>query len=556
MESIHRLRYSFSAAPYDQLCKRMSSYWRYEVRGRKRIRLAVVGTASSGKSFLLKDILTSLEKMAAIYSPLETTLQSFKDFGTYSPDEIGGDGRTPLYACRQGNHYGAAVKHNNNSHDKYDMDFLNIPGEIFDVPRSGMSRLNAYVALRDQLRRAKNVFVAKLWKQENTNDKIWIVEYVQGASDEKGNENTELILSFKNWNRVYSELNTNSYKLVKGSERKISGAYLLKHFFEYDTDSVINSIGDWINSFSSNELGFDKTDFSSTGIDRSFVFFHYCSLATDIVICDRIFVSEESKEKEMSFADLINGLCGFIKDCSDNDQLHVYLAFRNVDFIMAPHEKTYKMLNDKTLADMKTEERHNAIYSLFAYAMQHYLDPRLIIPREKLARFLGIPESKLLPLDETDAVTPHGVTTDVDKLIAALIDTSGGSGILKGETPNLKSHIKSRLGGKGQGLWRLLNRTQLISSDGGKAVDDIVPHVYFSCTPITSDYDIYENYINDKGRPASDFKKNIDGKDYLFRNMCSNVCFGSFQLAIDILAQHGLGNYEVGGLLRIMQNDV
>ena len=87
-------------------------------------------------------------------------------------------------------------------------------------------------------------------------------------------------------------------------------------------------------------------------------------------------------------------------------------------------------------------------------------------------------------------------------------------------------------------------------------MDDIVPHVYFSCTPITSDYDIYENYINDKGRPASDFKKNIDGKDYLFRNMCSNVCFGSFQLAIDILAQHGLGNYEVGGLLRIMQNDV
>ena len=102
MRFIGKFKYWFSPAHFEHLCKRMGSLWRYEIRGRKRIHLAVVGTASSGKSFLLKDILTSMEKMAAIYSPLETTLQSFKDFGTYSPDEIGGYGRTPLYACRQG----------------------------------------------------------------------------------------------------------------------------------------------------------------------------------------------------------------------------------------------------------------------------------------------------------------------------------------------------------------------------------------------------------------------------------------------------------------------
>ena len=557
MGIVDKLKYWFSAVCIQQACKRMKCFWRYRVRDRKYIHLAVVGTASSGKSFLLKDILTSLENMGAIFKSLETTLQPFKDFGTYSPDEFGGDGGTPLYACRQGNHYGAVVKHNNNNKDQYDMDFLNIPGEIFDAPASGMSRLKAYIALRDQLRKAGKVFRIRLWVSKKTTEKVWIVEPVYPADrEDKGiSSGKALILSFKTWEHIYLDLQSKGFEPVKGSESRIKGAHLLQHFFEYDTDSAIRSIQSWIASGASGNLGFDMTDFTANRYDIAFVFFHYCSMATDIVICDRIYTSDTTSRTELSFGDLTEGLYSFIEDCSESDRLHVYLAFRNVDFLIYPHEMTYKMLNDKTLKELPSEDRHNAIYSLFAYAMQHYIDPRLSVKHEKLAAFLDVPENKVLELGGNVAVTLDGFTSDPDLLMKALMDLVVASKYMKKGAPDLRTHITSRLGDKGHGFRKLLNKTNYKSKKEGTPIGDIIGHVYFSCTPITSKYDVYRNNTTNERSP-SEFVKTINGVNYFFSDMNSKVCFGSFQLAMDLLAQHELGNFKVGGLLRIMQNNI
>ena len=129
--------------------------------------------------------------------------------------------------------------------------------------------------------------------------------------------------------------------------------------------------------------------------------------------------------------------------------------------------------------------------------------------------------------------------------------------ILKADTPDLRAHINSRLGGNaGKAFRLLLTKTKLKKGNKKLAVGRIVPHVYFSCTPITSEYDIYQNYNLVEGRPAPDFKKIINGKPYFFHNMNSNVCFGSYQLTMDILTQHGLGNFKVGNLLRTMQGNI
>lgn len=557
MSIFDKLRFLFSGVHFRHVYKKLKHSLRYGF-GREYIRLAVVGTTSSGKSFLLQDILTSLKSMSGIYHPLENGLQEFKDFGNYSPDEFGGDGGTPLYSCRQGNHYGSAMKHNNNTNAKYDMDFLNIPGEIFAEPKSGVSRLQAFTKLRDKLRKTSKVFSVTLWMSD-TGEQKWIVEPNNAAAPTAADRAAmssinpkTLVTSFKTWAQIFSELNEGKYKPVKGSAKRINGADLLKHFFEYDTDSVIRSIQEWIRTRNIADLGFDADDFQGNAYDRSFVFFHYCSLATDIVICDRIFTSEKP-EDEMSFGELINGINSFMKDSSESDELHVYLAFRNVDFIMYPKEANYQKLNSETLSQVVSTKRHNAIYSLFTYAMQHYINRKLEIKRDLLSEFIGMPEEKILAPGVTDAITPDGVTDNADKLVDALLDVSGGSGFLKEDQPDLYGHIKSRLGGNdGQGFRLLLTRTRTKKGDENLAVGTIVPHVYFSCTPITCEYDIYQNY-NVGGRPAPDFKKTIKGKDYYFSNCNSKVCFGSYQLTMDILVQHGLGNFIVGDLLRIMQ---
>ena len=562
MGIIDKLGYHFSAVHFRHVCKKMGYFWRYNVRNKKHIRLAVVGTTSSGKSFLLQDILTSLRSMAGIFNPLETTLQNYKDFGNYSPDEGGGEGGTPLYACRQGNHYGSSVKHNNNVGDRYDMDFLNIPGEIFATPRTGMSRLKAFTNLRDKLRKTGRAFSATLWMSD-TGEQVWIVEPASGSSPTAAdrvavsptNAKT-LVTSFKTWEQIFSDLNVRHFKPVKGSVSRISGSTLLKHFFEYDTDSAIRSIQEWIRSSTVADLGFDAQDFEANAYDRGFVFFQYCSMATDIVICDRIFTSDQPSD-EMSFGDLTKGLDSFIEDCSESEQLHVYLAFRNVDFIMYPQEKNYQILNKQTLSDISPDKQRNAVYSLFAYAMQHYLDGSLSAGREELSDFIGMPPEKIAAAETTEAITPECITADADQLVDALLDVTGGSGYLKKDTPDLRAHINSRLGGDdGHAFRMLLKKTKIKMGKSTSAIERIIPHVYFSCTPITSGYDIYQNFKLEDGRPAPDFEKEINKKKYRFHHQNSNVCFGSYQLAMDILAQHQLGNFMVGDLLRIMQGNV
>ena len=162
MNPISKLQYLFSSTHLRRMRQVIKA--KLHRMNRKRIRLAVVGTASSGKSFLLRDILKTLTSMSGVFYPLDTELQSYKNFANYSPDETGGHGRTPLYACRPNNHYGAHVVHKNASGDKYDLSFLNIPGETFAKPSpTRPSRLQAYLTLKDLISQLHGHFTVSTW---------------------------------------------------------------------------------------------------------------------------------------------------------------------------------------------------------------------------------------------------------------------------------------------------------------------------------------------------------------------------------------------------------
>ena len=67
MSVIDKLNYFFSTIHLCIVYKKLENWFKIRAKGRKHIRLAMVGTAFSGKSFLLQDILTSLKFMGFTY---------------------------------------------------------------------------------------------------------------------------------------------------------------------------------------------------------------------------------------------------------------------------------------------------------------------------------------------------------------------------------------------------------------------------------------------------------------------------------------------------------
>ena len=550
-----------------KLMKRLRYFFRYQVAGRKRIFLAVVGTTSSGKSFLLNDILTSLGSMSAVFTPLSEfpmkgmpagTLMPLKDLATYSPDEYGGSGGTPIYACRQSNFYGAAVRYNN-SRDVHDLVFLNIPGEIFSKAENGaLSRLQAYIMLKSRIAQLKKRFYVSRWVNSAGDERLIVQPVVpnpastspmdspMSASPQLPTIKGALQMRYRDWNEIFSDLNASGFRFVEKSRRKINGRKLLKSFFFYDTDSIMMTINDMIETGQLQELPFTATDFRGRLYDNAFTFFHFCALASDIVLCDRIFTKREANTDEMLFGDLADGLQSFLDDCTE-DKKNVYLAFRNVDFLMLEKEKEYQKLYNETLSSLSTEGRRNAIYSLFSYAMLHHVDPTLNIPEKEFADFIGLPA-------EMSEAAKKAIPSDPAAITDLMVDLDGADGHIH-MAASLRNHISTRIGGEGHAFRKLLQKTGYAPEQTSDARSRIVPHVYFTCTPITQNYEIYQNYL-EGDKVASDFSREVDGYVYKFHEQFSHACFGSYQLCMDILTQHRLGDFEKGSLLMIEEEEV
>lgn len=541
--------------------RRLKDQWRR--KHGKHVSLAVVGSMASGKSFLLKDIITSLGSMGDSANFLVRDGFRYKNAYDYTPNELGGHGRTPFYVCRQSNLYGAKMEFVGNSKVRYDLDFLNIPGEAFSkaYPEDLISRVGAYNQLREKLQTPRNLFIVTTYVEEETGDIKQIVEPKSRpvssggvARSTKEIDDNVRFDRFLTWEEIAKGLD--GYKLVKGATRKINGKKLLDRFFEYDTDSVIRSIEDVMNE-EIEDLSFDKTDFEKKRYDKAFVFLHYCSKATDIVVCDRIFMpTKEDNARDIPFGELTNGISQFIEE--NNICPQVYLAFRNVDFMLYEKEQAYIKLNnvlDKL--NMDVEQRRNAIYSIFHSAVLYHVNNNLNI-NDEFEYFVGLDGLKGLRREDIlPCVEENG--DFLQKIAEYYVDFNVDTDIIVQDTNDLAEHINSRLGGEGNAMaFRgLLQKTRVDARN-----KDIVPHVYFTCTPVTDDYEIYKNYLieqeKNKLMTAPDFKREETGQDgkvriSYFMNQNSHACFGSYQLCMDIMKHHKLKQFSHGSLLRCLQ---
>lgn len=532
--------------------KRFNTH-RREKAPRKTIRLAVVGARSSGKTFFLRDMIDALNRKGAAYYPLERDGFCYKGFDSFLRTQS----RTDVYVCRRSDHYGQNVSIERKD---FDFDFLNIPGEIFRTEEN----IRSYIDIRDQLNSKRKLFTVTTYISEGSDEEFLIIEPRKGTTitvSDRQNQRTRGLnrSNFREWGDIFGNLNEQGFKLKEGSQRSVSGKELLRNFFEYDTDSVIRSIGDLIKT---NQIAFDSTKFENTDINKFFVFFQYCALATDVVLCDRIFVKMEDHSDDLSFGTLTDNLSSFFND-KKLKKPHVYLAFRNVDFLLKTKEDVYKNLCNEVLKDVEHERKWNIIYSLFNYSMLHYVFG-YNIPDAEFNGKMGI-------LGNNIKILSNG-SIKADDITNAFVDFDANGGIIHNARGDLKNHIETRIGGRGNAFQRLLIQTGWVQKRG----QTIIPHVYFTCTPITERFDIYENRIiletkdkngnvietkdvtgtqeQAKGFNSYDFYRG-EGLSDKFSEQSSCACFGSYQLLMDILIQHGIfDKFEDGQLLRMLRD--
>lgn len=518
----------------------LADFWRYRVKNVPRIRLAVVGRPASGKSYIINDIMQAYASMGFNQHPLKKNGIGYGTPAQYLNDVI--EGGTMLrgedYACRAENHYGAVASYG--SKKEFDIDYLNIPGETFRDKRN----IGLFYKLYEHLNTNAKNFRLVTWAR-STGEEVYVVEPLHGDTSEleAALASSERRLqgiregAYLSWGQIFAELHEGGYKMTP-KHKLISGRTLLRNLMAYNIDSVINSIGTIAITFGIKHL---ETKQEYNNFKKKFYFLNYCKNATDIVICDKLLVPDEGASTAaatqsgdaMFFSDLCNNLIQFFP--KSGSRPNVYLAFRGVDFLMHNREDSYKAIQTAINADddieNKDEEMRNAQYSVFAYALWRHIDPRVTVRPEEQKDVLGT--------QLTDAANG-----DIE---ATFLNLASGT-VADGGT--VSNYISSHIGRNTAGTFSyLLNFAypSLALASILDPIDYIVPHVYFTGTPITLDFLIYRNDPANKN--ARFICKDIEGSARYFDQCGSNHCFGSYQLALDILQQHGICLNQPGDLL-------
>lgn len=514
---------------YENLKNKFHDFWRYKIQKVPQIHLVVVGTPASGKSYQLYDIMRSFDCMQMPHRKLKVNGMVLKTPGQYETDVIMGGtlAQTPDYACRQDNFYGTVRRKGSK---EVDIDFLNISGETFNDD----GQVALYHNLYDRINTSDKIFRAVTWKRTAGGEE-YVVEPLYGdiaQLDAARSSNEALLAGFREnnflpWGQMFADLRTRGFHPTK-KVKVISGEQLLKNLNKYNTDSVVNSIETIAATFSIaafNNLG-DTRKFL-----KKFIFLYHCKNATDMVICDKMLVPQGYNVREnIAFHNLCTSLQNFfnnVKDC----KAKIYLAFRGADFLVQGREDKYTAIKNLVDADseieMKDNAQRNAQYSVFAYAMWKRLNPSITIDEENVKDYLGV------QLEQED----------LNDIVNRYLNLSGHTGKVA-DGGVLEHFITAHIGNPGGGTFVDLLPYSYPGLDIGTinySIDNIVPHVYFTCTPITKEFLVYRNDPNNPKYQYARFITDMKQGDAQYFDTCgSNHCFGSYQLVLDILRQHGI----------------
>lgn len=502
--------------------------------GSTHLRLAVVGAPASGKTYLLSDLIHALDAMGFKPEtlPLDYPYSSFGSFfhevSVFTSDDAlqrASFRGTEIYACRQENHYGARLRHPRSGR-RLDIEFLNIPGEVFQDGSLGgtkgaQHRLKLFFTLRKAISRTARHFAVVTY----TNPAGRAVRIVEPADESLArlglthdSRPTQLpaarAFNYMDWGEIYAELQEDQYVRQEKVD-VVSGQHLLDHFFDFLPDSVLLSVRDlWANIGAAGHL--DYRDFEARGVLTFFYFMEYCRQATDIILCDRLYTPAGSPGLTFNFDDMAETL-GQYYMLPGAHKPNIYLAFRGTDLLMTQPE-TQEALATAARAETGAQQRHTAAYSLFVRSL-----------------FIRLSGQEAAGVDADAAERPTAIGA------------------------RLSDHLRTRLGrDTGHAFWRLLvmsepraellhpstwwpalrramaHRPPLASPQEGLPIPQ---QVYFTATPIDDDFRVYTNDPDD----ATQFvHTDADGTLRSFHIETDvkgrpHFCFGSLQLMTDVL---------------------
>ena len=463
-----------------------------------RLRIAVVGERASGKSYLLYDLIHAFGLLG--YEPEELPLSyPHSSFGTYFYDtfnsETGGMRGTERYACRPDNHYGAWLSRNSLGR-RLEVDFLNIPGEMFDLSHDRMSK---FFNLKQMIeRRQKGLFILSVWRNPAGHEERLIVHkdlnLANGLSIKPSSQ--QRFGNYLNWNHLRCFLYEGRYKEV--SRQPVSGRYLLRHLTTLQTDSVLLTIEDCWESLTSLQT-VSLEDYKAGQVLFYFYPLVYCQQATDLIICDNLM-------QENNVGNLAESVAEFMKESSGR-RPHAYLAFRGVDGLLKRlTPNTGKMVSEKEGTDAST------LNSLYEWMM------KVVI--EQMKNDGG----------QTESFLPDGWPLHIRQSL--------GDGVGQAFWHLLNASVDDRLVTRVRNMFRKpTNIYDLTQQPGWR----LPPHVYFTATPIDASCRIYMNdpdditrfYHDDEGMVRSFTTEVNSGRS-------RHLCLGAYQLLTDILLQNGI----------------
>ncbi|MBQ9287176.1 MAG: hypothetical protein IJ212_01925, partial [Bacteroidaceae bacterium] len=321
---------------------------------------------------------------------------------------------------------------------------------------------------------------------------------------------------------------------------------------EFVIDSVMQSIASWYN------LTAGQSTFTNLSRDIQFYFLHYCLTATDIIICDKIFMpknetkaivnkqttlplmnvdvedsegetfasSEIERSSNEDFPNLMESFKEFITNNKKGQKPNVYMAFRGADVML----NETQLMNIERSSKDSFLHKNNLIYSYFVHNLCKEIDEDYInteTAKEWMncyAQTLG-----LYPLDLNLAPSDFKVVTGAP----------------------FKAHIESRFNPFKSLLDYVRKRPRPTNRD---EILPIPPHTYFTATPIDVKCRIYKNDVTESRRFVREFE---DQRLVGFLQIGSHWDFGTLQLCTDMLYQHNLHHkYGSDILLALLQQKI
>lgn len=488
----------------------------------KRMRIAVIGARASGKSYLLYDMIHAFGLLG--YHPEELPLSyPHRSFGAYFYDifnnQTGGMRGTERYACRPENHYGAFLSKSLDTGNLFDsliasaerdleVDFLNIPGEVFTASgmegagreNAGTLRLKMFFDLLEMIQsKGKGIFYLSVWRNPSGHVLRLIVPGdIDFSRIQPVEASPQLRLgNYMDWQGVAHELQAGRY--TETERKPINGKKMLNIFTELHTDSVLLTIQQYWNVITTGrEL--DMQDYVANQVLHYFYPLLYVLHATDIVICD-------SLQSDTGTGHLSEAVAHYLSGASDTVP-NVYLAFRCCDLLFN------KEVLQKRAGNVGRQSAEPSLRDTFYEDVVHATTEQLAgiaprIPREELPAVL------------TEPLRHHILQSfghDIGHAFWHLLNVS--------EDDSMAGRLRRRVAG-----------TESIANQAAQwRPDHLPPHVYLTATPVDSHLRLYQQDPDDVTR----FYREENGRILSFtRELCSghaeHLCFGTYQLLADML---------------------